>query len=141
MALDDFGDSPLIVRSSSLLEDRLGATFSGKYRSLFLPNRGDKKGRLDARLNAIAEVYASTFGPDPIQYRAERGLIDSNEQMALRVNINCDEIIRYSPKKMDVTNPETQRFETRSCLSRNKSDYFRVQRWEDAPSPRCADRF
>jgi hypothetical protein len=38
-ALDDFGDRPIIVRSSSLLEDRVGAAFSGKYKSLFLACR------------------------------------------------------------------------------------------------------
>ena len=42
MALDDLGDRPLIVRSSSLLEDRSGSAFSGKYKSLFLANsRGE----------------------------------------------------------------------------------------------------
>ena len=33
MALDEFGNSPVIVRSSSILEDRLGSAFSGKYKS------------------------------------------------------------------------------------------------------------
>ena len=48
MALDDFGECPLIVRSSSLLEDRIGAAFSGKYKSLFLANQGAKENRLEA---------------------------------------------------------------------------------------------
>jgi hypothetical protein len=85
IALDDFGRVPLIVRSSSLLEDRVGAAFSGKYLSLFLANQGSKARRLEALLDAIAEVYASTFGPDPIEYRAERGLLDFNEQMAIMI--------------------------------------------------------
>jgi len=85
MALDDFGDNPLIVRSSSLLEDRMGAAFSGKYKSLFLANRGSKQERLDALIDAIAEVYASTFSPDPIEYRTERGLIDFGEEMGIMV--------------------------------------------------------
>jgi pyruvate, water dikinase len=38
--LDDLDGRPIIVRSSSLLEDRLGAAFSGKYKSLFLANTG-----------------------------------------------------------------------------------------------------
>jgi pyruvate,water dikinase len=83
MALDDFEDRPLIVRSSSLLEDRIGASFSGKYKSLFLANQGSKPKRLDALMDAIAEVYASTFSPDPIEYRAERGLIDFGEEMGI----------------------------------------------------------
>ncbi|HNO77192.1 MAG TPA: PEP/pyruvate-binding domain-containing protein [Phycisphaerae bacterium] len=85
LALDDLGDKPLIVRSSSLLEDRFGAAFSGKYKSLFLANRGSKQERLDALMDAIAEVYASTFGPDPIQYRAERNLLDFQEGMGVLI--------------------------------------------------------
>jgi hypothetical protein len=85
VALDDFGEVPLIVRSSSLLEDRLGTAFAGKYKSLFLANQGDKKQRLEALLGAVAEVYASIFNPDPIQYRAERGLLDFNEEMGLMI--------------------------------------------------------
>ncbi|HDS01837.1 MAG TPA: pyruvate, phosphate dikinase, partial [candidate division Zixibacteria bacterium] len=83
LALDDLGDRPLIVRSSSLLEDRTGAAFSGKYKSLFIANQGSKRERLDALLDAIAEVYASTFSPDPIEYRTERGLIDFGEEMGI----------------------------------------------------------
>lgn len=83
MAMDEFGDKPLIVRSSSLLEDGPEAAFSGKYKSLFLANQGSKKERLAALVDGIAEVYASTFGPDPIGYRAERGLLDFNEGMGI----------------------------------------------------------
>jgi pyruvate,water dikinase len=85
MALDDLGEVPLIVRSSSLLEDRLGTAFAGKYKSLFLANQGDKQQRLEALLDAVAEVYASIFSPDPIQYRAERGLLDFYEEMGIMI--------------------------------------------------------
>ncbi len=85
MALDDFEQRPLIVRSSSLLEDRLGAAFSGKYKSLFIANQGSKQERLAALTDAIAEVYASTFGPDPVEYRSERGLIDFAEEMGIMI--------------------------------------------------------
>ncbi len=85
LALDDFGERPLIVRSSSLLEDRFGAAFSGKYKSLFLANQGTKQERLGALTDAIAEVYASTFGPDPIEYRAERNLLDFQEGMGILI--------------------------------------------------------
>ncbi len=84
-ALDEFGDRPLIVRSSSLLEDGTGAVFSGKYKSLFLANQGSKRERLEALMDAIAEVYASTFGPDPIEYRSERGLLDFGEEMGIMI--------------------------------------------------------
>ncbi len=85
VALDDFGDVPLIVRSSSLLEDRIGSAFSGKYKSLFLANQGSKQERLEALMDAIAEVYASVFGPDPIEYRAERNLLDFHEEMGIMI--------------------------------------------------------
>ncbi len=82
-ALDDLGSEPIIVRSSSRLEDRYGAAFSGKYRSVFLGNEGTKEQRLQALLHAVAEVYASMFAPDPVQYRAERGLLDVREEMGV----------------------------------------------------------
>ena len=83
--LDYFGEAPLIVRSSSLLEDRFGTAFSGKYKSLFLANQGDKKERLEALQDAVAEVWASVLGPDPIEYRRERGLQEFVEQMGILV--------------------------------------------------------
>jgi pyruvate,water dikinase len=85
LALDEFEDRPLIVRSSSLLEDRVGSAFSGKYKSLFLANQGPKAERLNALMDAVAEVYASVFGPDPIEYRAERGLLHLHEEMAVMI--------------------------------------------------------
>ncbi|MEA1896169.1 MAG: PEP/pyruvate-binding domain-containing protein [Bacteroidota bacterium] len=182
LALDDFGEIPLIVRSSSLLEDRLGTAFAGKYKSLFIANKGNKKDRLLELMDAISEVYASTFGPDPIEYRSERDLLDYHEEMGiliqevvgtkvgkyffpsfagvafsrnefrwssrlnqedglirmvpglgtravdrlsndypiliapgqpgLRVNVTLDEIIRYSPKSVDVMDLENGSFET-----------------------------
>lgn len=180
--LDDFGEVPLVVRSSSLLEDRFGAAFSGKYKSLFVANQGTKKERLSALTDAIAEVYASVFAADPIEYRRERGLLDYNEEMGiliqevvgtrvgkyylpayagvafsnnefrwsprikrddglirlvpglgtravdrvsddypvliapgkpgLRVNISVEDIVRYSPQKVDVINLLSNSFET-----------------------------
>jgi hypothetical protein len=85
MALDDFADRPIIVRSSSLLEDQAGASFSGKYKSLFLANQGTKAQRLEALQDAIAEVYASIVSPDPIEYRAEHGMLDVHEEMGIMI--------------------------------------------------------
>ncbi len=84
-ALDDFGENPIVVRSSSLLEDRLGASFPGKYKSIFLANQGTKQERLNALMDAIAEVYASTFSPEPIGYRIEHQLLDFNEEMGIMI--------------------------------------------------------
>jgi hypothetical protein len=85
LALDSFNGRPVIVRSSSLLEDRFGSAFSGKYKSLFLANQGNKEKNLEALLDAIAEVYASIFSPDAIQYRTERGLLDFREEMGIMI--------------------------------------------------------
>lgn len=182
LALEDFGDSPLIVRSSSLLEDQLGTAFAGKYKSLFIANQGTREEKLAALMDAIAEVYASIFSPDPIEYRLERGMQDLHEEMGiliqevvgqkvgkyyipafagvafsnnefrwssrikpenglirmvaglgtravdrlsddypilispgqpgLKVNVTTDEIVKYSPRKIDVINLETNTFET-----------------------------
>ena len=182
VALDELGEAPLIVRSSSLLEDRGGSSFAGKYKSLFLANQGTKSERLAALADAITEVYASTFSPDAIEYRAEHGMIEAHEEMGiliqevvgkrvgpyflpafagvifaknefrwsprirredglvrmvpglgtravdrlsddypilmapgqpnLRVNVALEEKVRYSPRKLDVINLQTNTFET-----------------------------
>jgi len=83
--LDDLREVPLIVRSSTLLEDGTNAAFSGKYKSLFIANRGSKKKRIEDLTSAIAEVYASVFNTDAIEYRMERNLLDYNEQMGIIV--------------------------------------------------------
>lgn len=83
--LEEIGTHPLIVRSSSLLEDRFGTAFCGKYASYFLPNQGPLESRLRALMGAIAEVYASILGPDPIIYRREHNLIDYVEGMAVLI--------------------------------------------------------
>jgi len=81
--LREIGDKPIIVRSSSLLEDSFGSAFSGKYKSLFLANTGSPIERLSALMDAVGEIYASVFSPDPIEYRRERGLIDFDEEMGI----------------------------------------------------------
>ncbi len=84
-ALDYFGEVPLVIRSSSLLEDRFGTAFSGKYKSLFLGNQGTRQERLEAIQQAVAEVWASVLGPDPIEYRRERGLQEFVEEMGILI--------------------------------------------------------
>jgi pyruvate,water dikinase len=83
--LDYFGQAPIIVRSSSLMEDSLGNAFAGKYRSEFLVNQGNPEERLSAFLQAIKLVYASTLNPDAIAYRHRQGLSESDELMAILV--------------------------------------------------------
>ncbi len=85
MALDDFGDRPLIVRSSSLLEDRTGSSYIAKHKSVFLANQGTREERLRALMRAVAEVYASNFGPEPIEHRAKLGLLEFSEQICVLI--------------------------------------------------------
>lgn len=83
--LDQCSDRPLIIRSSSLLEDQRNTAFSGKYKSLFLTNTGTKAERLNCMIDGILEVYSSMFSPDSIQYRKEHGLLDCSEQMGVMI--------------------------------------------------------
>lgn len=199
--LDNFNEVPLVVRSSTLLEDGVGSSFSGKYKSLFIANQGSKMKRMEELTSAIAEVYASIFNTDPIEYRAERGLLDYNEQMGiivqevvgrkvgkyylpafagvafshnefrwsprikredgllrlvpglgtravdrigddypvlvapgvpgLRVNITTEEVLKYSPNKVDAINLESGMFETidiRDLLKQYGNDYPAVDK-------------
>ncbi len=83
--LDYYGQSPIIVRSSSLQEDAYGNSFSGKYESVFLANQGTPEERLVNFIKAVQRVYTSTIGEDALTYRKSRGLLESDEQMALLV--------------------------------------------------------
>ena len=83
--LDYFGQSPIIVRSSSLLEDNFGNAFAGKYESVFCVNQGPRDKRLEDFLAAVRTIYASTMSEKALAYRARRGMLDRDEQMALLV--------------------------------------------------------
>ncbi|MGO3795816.1 MAG: PEP/pyruvate-binding domain-containing protein, partial [Pauljensenia sp.] len=83
--LDHFGQSPFIVRSSSLLEDDYGNAFAGKYESVFLVNQGSPDERYRALEDAVRTVYASSMSPEALAYRRARGLEFRDEQMALLV--------------------------------------------------------
>ena len=83
--LEYFGQSPLIVRSSSLLEDNYGNAFSGKYESVFLANQGTPLERLQAFTQAVQTVYASAMSEEGLSYRLHHRLLDYDEQMALLV--------------------------------------------------------
>ncbi len=83
--LEYFGQSPIIVRSSSFLEDGFGNAFAGKYESVFCVNRGDPEKRLEEFEQAVRTVYASTMDYSALEYRAQRGLEQQDEQMAVLV--------------------------------------------------------
>lgn len=81
--LEQIGQVPIIVRSSSLLEDNFGFSFAGKYESFFCPNQGRPEENLKNLLEAISRIYASTLNPDAILYRQKHQLIDYDERMAI----------------------------------------------------------
>lgn len=83
--LDELDKTPIIVRSSSLLEDRSQSAFSGKYKSLYLSNQGTKQERLDALIDAVLEVYSSQYNPDSFQYREHRNLLHFSEKMGILI--------------------------------------------------------
>ncbi|MBN1692071.1 MAG: hypothetical protein JW845_00770 [Dehalococcoidales bacterium] len=83
--IDYYGQAPIIVRSSSLLEDGFTDAFAGKYRSEFCANQSSPEERLNDFLKAIKLVYASALNPDALAYRHRRGLGEGDEQMAVLV--------------------------------------------------------
>lgn len=77
--------SPLAVRSSSLLEDQKGASFAGKYESVFVGNQGDVKARMEELLSAVKSVFASTYNPNALTYRGKHGFTKDKEEMAVLI--------------------------------------------------------
>jgi hypothetical protein len=81
------GRKPLIVRSSSLLEDSFGTSFAGKYESIFCPNQGNLDENLRQLTQSIARIYCSTLNPNALLYRRSRGLLDYDERMAILIQV------------------------------------------------------
>jgi hypothetical protein len=93
--LEEVGHEPIIVRSSSLLEDNLGLSFAGKYESVFCPNQGLPDENLRDLTLAIQTVYASTFNPDALLYRRGMGVQDYDERMAILIQVVEGERFRH----------------------------------------------
>ena len=83
--LEYYGAEPIIVRSSSILEDGFGNAFAGKYESVFCSDPGTLEERLEEFEQAVRTVYASTVSMSALDYRKRRGLENRDEQMALLV--------------------------------------------------------
>jgi len=81
------GKKPLIVRSSSLLEDSFGTSFAGKYESIFCPNQLNLEENLRNLTRAISRIYASVLNPNALLYRRAKGLLDYDERMALLIQV------------------------------------------------------
>jgi hypothetical protein len=85
LMLEYFGQSPIIVRSSSLLEDAFGNAFAGKYESFFCVNQGSPEQRYKIFIEAVRHIFASTMNEDALTYRQQRSLDQQDEQMALLI--------------------------------------------------------
>ncbi len=83
--LEYYGSDPVIVRSSSILEDGFGNAFAGKYESVFCAGNGSPEQRLETFEQAIRTVYASSMSLSALDYRKRRGLDKRDEQMAILV--------------------------------------------------------
>ena len=83
--LDYYGQYPIIVRSSSLLEDSFGSAFAGKYDSFFCANQGSPEDRYNAFEDAVRKIFSSTMSEEALTYRKQRGLDQQVEQMGLLV--------------------------------------------------------
>ncbi len=81
------GDQPIIVRSSSLLEDNFGTSFAGKYDSWFCANQSNPEENLRDLVKTIARVYASTLNPNALLYRRSKGFQDYDERMAILIQV------------------------------------------------------
>ena len=117
--LDYYGNDPIIVRSSSILEDGFGNAFAGKYDSVFCASLGTPEERLKVFEEAVKTVYASTMSLSALDYRKRRGLDRRDEQMAILVQrvsgsrydgffMPCAAGVGYSasPYRMDSGRPE-----------------------------------
>jgi len=76
---------PLIVRSSSVLEDNLKYSFAGIYESLFTSNNGTLEYRSKSMEDTVRRVYASTFNNNAKEYRKKHKIPWKKEKMALLV--------------------------------------------------------
>ena len=88
---------PLVVRSSSLMEDNPKHSFAGIYLSEFLANTGSVDERLEALLASIKRVYASTFGQNARAYRKRYALPWREEKMAILIQ---NMIGKYYPQDL-----------------------------------------
>ncbi|MBD5422491.1 MAG: phosphoenolpyruvate synthase [Bacteroides sp.] len=83
MALFDVVDTPLAIRSSSLLEDSHYQPFAGIYSTYMIPNVDDRSRMLRLLCDAIKGVYASVFYADSKAYMTATSNVIDQEKMAV----------------------------------------------------------
>ncbi|UCD92292.1 MAG: hypothetical protein JSV43_08780 [Methanobacteriota archaeon] len=85
MKLLEEEDRPLVVRSSSVLEDRPEHSFAGIYQSVFITNKGPLTKRIAELEMAIRIVYASTYEPNARKYAERMDVPWQDEKMAILI--------------------------------------------------------
>ncbi|MCM1292668.1 MAG: phosphoenolpyruvate synthase [Bacteroides sp.] len=83
LALFDVVDSPLAIRSSSILEDSHYQPFAGIYSTYMIPNVADRRQMLRLMSDAIKSVYASVFYADSKAYMTATSNVIDQEKMAV----------------------------------------------------------
>ena len=83
MAFLDVVDTPLAIRSSSLLEDSHYQPFAGIYATYMIPHVDDKYERLHMLSDAIKAVYASVYYRDSKAYMTATSNVIDQEKMAV----------------------------------------------------------
>ncbi len=78
-------DTPISVRSSSILEDDVNLSFAGKYATKFVSNSGGLESRRRGLEAAIKEVYASTYNPAAREYKRKHGIVWGGERMGVLI--------------------------------------------------------
>ena len=76
-------DTPIAVRSSSLLEDSHYQPFAGIYSTYMVPKSPDQDRMLDMLTDAIKGVYASVFYADSKAYMTATSNVIDQEKMAV----------------------------------------------------------
>ena len=83
LALFEVVDTPIAVRSSSLLEDSHYQPFAGIYSTYMVPKISDPEQMLKLVTNAIKGVYASVFYADSKAYMTATSNVIDQEKMAV----------------------------------------------------------
>ncbi|MDR1874552.1 MAG: PEP/pyruvate-binding domain-containing protein [Synergistaceae bacterium] len=101
--LQDFepiGNPPLVIRSSSMMEDSVDLAFAGKYDSFFSANIRDMEWRMAKLEECLRAVWTSMFNPSARKYRSKHGKAHRDESMAVIVQsmIGKDRNHIYYPK-------------------------------------------
>ena len=76
---ETIGNPPLVIRSSSLMEDSVDLAFAGKYDSFFSANIRDIEWRMAKLEECIRAVWVSTFNPSARKYRGKHGKAHRDE--------------------------------------------------------------